>query len=221
MLTPPKSSNPLKCLRNKASIYPLFGLNPGLEHHPKFYDEVKVSPFWCIFAPSYFLYPLSTTPISRRQIRTLVFQALYAREISGESYDEVFQKLLEETWQKVLLQKPNKGFELSDADFLKTLYYNSLTDRELYDEWIKTKAANWEIHRIAILDRLLMYMALYEILHFHDVPVKVSLNEYLEIAKEFSTPKSNHFINGILDNIQHQLKAEGKIEKRGRGLRTN
>lgn len=169
----------------------------------------------------YFYYsPLSDTPITRRQIRTLVFQALYAKEISGESYDEIFQKLLEETWQKVLLQKPNKGFELSDADFLKSLFYNALTERELYDVWIKEKAANWEIHRIAILDRLLMYMSLYEILHFHDVPVKVSLNEYLEIAKEFSTPKSNHFINGILDNIHQQLKQEEKIEKRGRGLRT-
>lgn len=164
---------------------------------------------------------LSTAPITRHQIRTLVFQALYAREIAKETFDETFQKILEETWQKVLLQKPNKGFELSDADFLKTLFYNALTDRELYDTWIKEKAANWEIERIAILDRLLMYMSLYEILHFHDVPVKVSLNEYLEIAKEFSTPKSNHFINGILDNIHHQLKKEGKIEKRGRGLRTN
>lgn len=171
--------------------------------------------------PFHLITSLSTAPFTRHQIRTIVFQALYAREISKETYDEIFQKILEETYQTVLLQKPNKGFELSDADFLKTLFYNSLTDREQYDTWITEKAANWEIHRIAILDRLLMYMALYEILHFHDVPVKVSLNEYLEIAKEFSTPKSNHFINGILDNIHQQLKKEGKIEKRGRGLRTN
>lgn len=164
---------------------------------------------------------LNSNLITRRQIRTLVFQALYAHEISGESLDEVFGKLLEEHYSKVLLQKPNKGFELSDADFLKSLFYNALADRSAYEAWITEKAANWEIHRIAILDRLLMYMALYEMLHFHDVPVKVTLNEYLEIAKEFSTPKSNQFINGILDSIQLKLTDEGKILKRGRGLKNN
>lgn len=164
---------------------------------------------------------MATGVITRRQIRTLVFQALYAAEISKNDFDQVFTHLLEETWQALLLQKPNKGFELSDSDFLKALFYNSLNDRALYDSWITEKASNWEVTRIAILDRILMYMSLYEILHFHDVPVKVTINEYLEIAKEFSTPKSNQFINGILDNIHNKLKDEGLIHKRGRGLREN
>jgi len=162
---------------------------------------------------------LSSTVITRHQIRTIVFQALYACEISKDTLEDVFTKLLEETYQKVLLQKVNKGFELNDADFMKALFFNALNQKKLYDEWIQEKASNWEIHRIAILDRILMYMAIYEILHFHDIPVKVTLNEYLDLAKEFSTPKSNQFINGILDSLHIQFKNEGKILKRGRGLK--
>jgi N utilization substance protein B len=68
------------------------------------------------------------------------------------------------------------------------------------------------------MDTLLMKMAIAEFINFTSVPVKVTINEYLEISKEFSTPKSNSFINGILDKILYELKAENKIKKVGRGL---
>ena len=83
---------------------------------------------------------------------------------------------------------------------------------------IATKPQNWEPDRIAMMDTLLMKLALAEFLHFPSVPVKVTINEYLEISKEFSTPKSNSFINGILDKILAELKADNKIKKTGRGL---
>jgi N utilization substance protein B len=83
---------------------------------------------------------------------------------------------------------------------------------------ISDKTKNWEIERIAFLDVLLMKMAITEILNISNVPVKVTLNEYIEIAKQYSTPKSKIFINGILDKILADLKAKDKIKKTGRGL---
>jgi N utilization substance protein B len=97
--------------------------------------------------------------------------------------------------------------------FEKTIRYDSP-----YQELISAKTQNWEPERIAMMDTLLMKMGITVFINFTSVPVKVTINEYLEIAKEFSTPKSNSFINGILDKILSELKTENKIRKIGRGL---
>jgi N utilization substance protein B len=83
---------------------------------------------------------------------------------------------------------------------------------------ISEKTKNWEVERIAAMDILIMKMALAEVLNFSNIPVKVSLNEYIDVSKRYSTPKSNVFVNGILDKIFNELKAENKIIKTGRGL---
>jgi len=83
---------------------------------------------------------------------------------------------------------------------------------------ISDKTQNWEPERIAMMDTMLMKMAITEFINFKSVPVKVTINEYLEISKEFSTPKSNSFLNGILDKILIELKAQQRINKIGRGL---
>ena len=83
---------------------------------------------------------------------------------------------------------------------------------------IANKTQNWDAERIALTDIIIMKMALSELLFFASIPVKVSINEYLDLAKEYSTPKSNAFINGILDKILADLKSENKIRKFGRGL---
>ncbi|PID88517.1 MAG: hypothetical protein CSB03_00960 [Bacteroidia bacterium] len=83
---------------------------------------------------------------------------------------------------------------------------------------IKPKINNWEIDRVATIDRILIHMSLTEILYMPTIPLKVSLNEYIELSKYFSTPKSKIFINGLLDHIIKDLKAENKIQKQGRGL---
>ena len=83
---------------------------------------------------------------------------------------------------------------------------------------IGQKTQNWEPERIAMMDTLLMKMAIAEFINFNSIPVKVTINEYLEISKEFSTPKSNSFINGILDKILNDLKRNNSIKKVGRGL---
>jgi N utilization substance protein B len=87
-------------------------------------------------------------------------------------------------------------------------------------ELIHKHTDNWELDRIALMDIILMKMALTEGREFPEIPVKVTLNEYIEISKYYSTPKSNTFINGVLDKLFEELKASGKIKKVGRGLIT-
>ena len=85
-------------------------------------------------------------------------------------------------------------------------------------EEMEGKTPNWDKERIADLDRILIKMAICEFLKFPSIPVKVTINEYLEIAKEYSTPKSSIFINGILDKLSKEYKEDGKLNKMGRGL---
>jgi N utilization substance protein B len=87
-----------------------------------------------------------------------------------------------------------------------------------YELLIANALDNWELERIASMDKLLIKMALCELQHFSNIPVKVSMNEYIEISKFFSTPKSSQFINGILDKLLENMKAANKIKKRGKGL---
>ncbi len=106
-----------------------------------------------------------------------------------------------------------------DKEFVKQLFRKTIINDKLYEEMIMGKTKNWEADRIATIDFLLMKMALCELLEFPTIPVKVTLNEYIDIAKEYSTINSKIFINGILDKIVISLKEENKIKKTGRGLK--
>lgn len=132
-----------------------------------------------------------------------------------------------------MVQKTIKAFELEkgesqtimplykdreDADFASTLLNKTVRDEENYIERIEKKTQHWEADRIAFIDKLLMQIALAEVVNFTSIPVKVSINEYLDIAKSYSTTKSSVFINGVLDSVIKDLKKEGKINKAGRGL---
>ncbi|MBN1132945.1 MAG: transcription antitermination protein NusB [Bacteroidales bacterium] len=105
-----------------------------------------------------------------------------------------------------------------DRIFAVDLFRKSLVHREEYLEYIKTNTKNWDLERIAFLDILIMQMAITELLNFSSIPTKVTLNEYLDIAKFYSTQKSNIFINGVLDKVLEQLRNENKLKKSGRGL---
>ena len=105
-----------------------------------------------------------------------------------------------------------------DLDFVKTLYRQTLVHNDDYQDIIMDKAKNWEADRIAIVDFILMKMAVCELVKIPSVPIKVTLNEYIELSKTYSTPKSRVFINGILDKIVPDLKEKGEIRKTGRGL---
>ena len=100
------------------------------------------------------------------------------------------------------------------VNLLRKVYVN---DEELAGEMLG-KTPNWDKERIAEIDTILIKMAICEFLHFSSIPIKVTINEYLEIAKEYSTPKSSVFINGVLDKLSKQYDSEGKLNKSGRGL---
>jgi transcription antitermination protein NusB len=109
--------------------------------------------------------------------------------------------------------------EKDDREFMAVLFNKTILYREQFDQMIDKHASNWEIDRIASVDMLLMEMAIAEFLHLPNVPVKASLNEYIDISKEYSTPSSKFFINGVLDKIIIELRSENRIEKTGRGLK--
>lgn len=105
-----------------------------------------------------------------------------------------------------------------DRDFVKDLFRKTvLNESELAKEYMD-KTPNWDSDRIAEIDTIILKMAICEFLKFPSIPVKVTLNEYLEVAKEYSTPKSSIFINGILDNLVKELQTGNRIVKVGRGL---
>lgn len=107
---------------------------------------------------------------------------------------------------------------VEDEEFISKLFAITIRRGEEYQEYISAKTKNWEAERIALMDTLIMRLAIAELLNFPSIPVKVTINEYIEISKVFSTPKSNTFINGILDKVLAELKMEGRINKVGRGL---
>ncbi len=111
------------------------------------------------------------------------------------------------------IYKDEEDKEFSIILFRKTV----LNDAELTKEFVN-KTPNWDLDRIAELDTTILKMAICEFLKFPSIPFKVTINEYLELAKEYSTPKSSIFINGILDNLVKDLHANNKINKVGRGL---
>lgn len=105
-----------------------------------------------------------------------------------------------------------------DETFLKELFKRTVNYEDELTVLIGEKTKNWDADRLAMVDLLLMRMALCEMLHFPYIPVKVSINEYIELAKLYSTPNSHGFINGVLDKIHQDLKQQNKLNKLGRGL---
>lgn len=142
----------------------------------------------------------------RRLVREKVLQILYAVEMNKDSISAHIDGVLADCTDK------------TDRQFAEDLVNRVIIHQDELDEKIKTRVANWEMNRIALIDKLLLRMGICEILFFPDIPPKVSINEAIEIAKVFSTSGSGKFINGILDAILSELKKSGKLNKAGRGL---
>ncbi len=117
----------------------------------------------------------------------------------------------------VLLKTENDAVN-EDLLFVKKLFRETVLNASKYESIIADKTPNWERERIAVMDMLILKMALAELIYFPFIPVKVSLNEYIDISKYFSTVRSRVFVNGILDKLIQDLKERGQIVKEGRGL---
>jgi N utilization substance protein B len=108
-----------------------------------------------------------------------------------------------------------------DSSFVEELYETVVKESDQYDVYLDEQLKNWELDRIALVDMIILKTALAELIHFPGIPVKVTINEFIEIAKRYSTPKSGKFVNGVLDVLSVKLAKEGVIRKSGRGLIDN
>jgi N utilization substance protein B len=144
---------------------------------------------------------------TRRAAREVALRALYAAELSGRSAAEVLADPL------VMREADGRL-----AEFIRRLVSLTLQRRGELDDYIIAKTTNWDFARLAVIDKLVLRMAVCEFLHFEDIPPKVTIDEAIEISRKYSTEKSDKFVNGILDAVLNELQARALIVKTGRGL---
>lgn len=142
----------------------------------------------------------------RRFIREKVLQILYAYELNNQSLSDTINLILKDVK------------DIKEREFAELLASRVINNVAEIDKKISLFVDNWEMSRVALIDKLLLRIGLCEILYFPDIPPKVSINETIEIAKIFSTVGSGKFINGILDAILSDLKLSDNLQKEGRGL---
>ncbi len=135
-------------------------------------------------------------------------KSIYAVEVGKSRTQDVTKQLI-----KAQLQDDTHAIKFAEKLLLTTVDFAGE-----YDQIIQKHIKNWNVDRLAVLDKLILRMAISEFLHFDDVPTKVTINEAIELAKDYSTRRSGNFVNGILDAVLTQLSQEGKINKKGRGL---
>jgi N utilization substance protein B len=158
-----------------------------------------------------------------RDIIEFIFNALLLpNETFEEHIEEHFNNWDDdcEMMQQLInnfLQKPNQNIQqivtVEKWIFAKSLLTSMIDKKEYALELIKPKLKNWDSERIALLDMLLMQMGVCELLYFETIPTKVTINEYIDLAKDYSTPQSGQFVNGILDSLHKELTASEKINK--------
>ncbi len=168
-------------------------------------------------------------------LRILFKKIILKNELLASQLEEAFI-----TWEddrntviNMVIALINEFYKQNNLDFDKSLprvaweeldqyaidlFLKVLNNKAELDTMIEPMLENWEMDRVNLIDLILVRMALVELLHFPNIPVKVTLNEFVEISKVYSTPKSKEFINGILDRLMKKLQQENKIKKTGRGL---
>jgi N utilization substance protein B len=203
-------------------------------HHElfsKLFREVEASPAYKTF--------MADPDPSFKKSQTFFIQLFTEHVVNNEAVQDVFEsrsihwmedldlaaglvKRLLEQLQPGDRPAPDPGEFIRDRkeehEFVTALYRRSIEWSPEHEAAIAGKASNWESDRINLSDMVLMQMALTEARAFDQIPVKVTLNEYIEIAKAYSTPNSKNFINGVLDKLFAEMRGDGRIHKVGRGL---
>lgn len=174
----------------------------------------------------------------RKFVSYLFKKVVFGKTVINDFYEEeVLHWVEDKDIVKSLVEKTIKSYEpqtgqpltlhtLSlnweeDKEFIEKLYDTAISLTEKHKELISNNTRNWEVERLPLTDRIILEMAIAELISFPNIPVKVTINEYIELAKNYSTPKSRQFVNGILDVIAKELKDLGDIKKSGRGLIDN
>ena len=135
----------------------------------------------------------------RRMAREAVLQALYASAITGEDSDKILKDILN-----------RRSYETSLIKYITDLFESAIDNKEWCEDQIKSRLNNWEFDRVALLDRLLLIVAISEIYFVEDVPPKVSISEAIEIAKIYCNEDSSSFVNGVLDNVYKAMPVGAK-----------
>ncbi|HZK75743.1 MAG TPA: transcription antitermination factor NusB, partial [Candidatus Kapabacteria bacterium] len=152
-----------------------------------------------------------------------VMQILYAHELGGGDLDQLFRELVEHDLSEAdhrVARKPGASEDGGGGalDFAKDLTRELVLHREAIKQIIRERLERWDIQRVALIDRLLMEIGIVELLYFPEIPPKATINELIEIAKDFSTEESGKFINGLLHAVMTHLTKTGEMKKSGRGL---
>jgi N utilization substance protein B len=134
---------------------------------------------------------------NRHRARELVLKALYAFEQGGQTKDEIRLSIIDDS-----------GLDVNAIKFADTLYDLTIDNLKKIDKQISNLATNWKLDRIAIVDKNIIRMAICEVEYMPDIPIKVAINEAIELAKRYSTLESASFVNGILDRVMHEKAGE-------------
>ena len=135
----------------------------------------------------------------RRIAREAVLQALYASAMTGEDSDKILKDILN-----------RRSYESNLIKYITNLFESAMDNKEWCEDQIKSRLNNWEFDRVALLDRLLLIVAISEIYFIEDVPPKVSISEAIEIAKIYCNEDSSSFVNGVLDNVYKAMPDRAK-----------
>jgi N utilization substance protein B len=189
----------------------------------KIYLEFKNSEPYKLF--------IANPKIDGKEINNLMnylyAELIYKNELFNSLMEELFPGWMDEQtfiFKRISMALKSSKIEMADLKQDEAIKFAfELIDKTYYcenelTELIKPKLRNWDAERLAAVDMILIKLALCEIIYFEQVPIKVSINEYIDISKLYSTPKSKDFVNGIVDKIKNELLRDGKIKKSGRGL---
>jgi transcription antitermination protein NusB len=168
-----------------------------------------------------FIVSLLTEHLSENEVLISLFEEknIHWADDTFVAFNSVIRSF--ESFEGEFLLQPLLKDEKDDLEFMSILFKKTIVYKQQFEELIDKHTQNWDIERIANMDMLLMEMALAEILYLPNIPIKASLNEYIDISKEYSTPNSKVFVNGVLDKVIADLKSQNKINKSGRGLKEN
>ncbi len=194
----------------------------------KLYLDIRSSDVY----KNYMAAPQGTAEVDRKFLIQIIQEFLAENEVLISYFEEKNIHWADDTFVAFnsvvrTLEECGATFKLQpllrdkedDENFMSVLFNKTILYRNNLQQIIARHTENWEMDRIANMDMLLMQMALAEVLYLPNIPVKASLNEYIDISKEYSSPNSKNFVNGVLDKSIAELKSAGKIQKAGRGLK--
>lgn len=197
----------------------------------RIYQEWLKTPIY----KHYFLAKEHTSAEHKEVLRVLLLEVMAHDELCLEHLEEHFTNFFDDhdasvfTLRDVIqyfdIQKPEKSIPLPDVEehremlrFAQELFEQTVRHDDELNDLISPALQQWESERVTVMDLLLMKMALCEFLYFPSIPVKVTINEYIEVSKRYSSAKSKDFINGVLDTVRKELQSKGLIKKAGRGM---